>query len=397
MFIIKKNRNSSTLSKKEIEKQIKKAESLLNNQLSNTKQKNENLNLAEKTLLKILSSTNDLEHSFYRTVINNHLGVLYAKNGDYVKSINKFSSILLLEPNNEMIKRNLIKVANRLKENDNNSHDYQLIKDVKSDYSYARELFQNNKLEELEPIAFRLIKDYDINQQTSKWISYGNCFMGHIASNQNNYKDSIRYYIEALKLNGNNKHAEKMIMDTINEYVDYEIHRVKINTQDYKIEPETKDNIIGQKDKKIYTLQNEIKGMKEQIRTEKIKNNIKSIELREKKDTLSQKNTPDIIKDDSKDSINNSSSEDIKLLKQRLEKLEKENAEYKTNLEKANEYNQKLSNELKHNRKEVEKWKKHGKHYEKEFVKLTEQVENLIKIYQQINKKSNSIKIEETA
>ncbi len=392
MLKIRKNdKKSRVLSKIEIENRIRNAEKLLRKK---SDQSINNLKKAEIILIDVLKYTNELEHSFYRKVINGHLGVLYAQKGDYVKSIYRFSSILLLEPNNELATRNLVKISDKFKEKYNISSNIQLINDVKNDYTYAKELFNENKFEELEPIAFRLIRDYEINDKTSKWISYGNCFMANIASSNNRYSEAIRYYINSLKLYSNNKYADKMITETINEYIDFEKSSIQININEYKDKLNKQDEIIKQKDEKIKQLEKELAILKDKDRTEKLSKNIEDISSREEKDTLLKKDTPNDESIKKSIKVNN---EDYSEIKKRLTMLEKENSQYKNRIGEANRYSEKLSNELKTVKKDADKWKNQSKHFETEFITLTEQVENLINIYQQLNKNFKSKEFEESA
>ena len=192
----RKNKKLSIISKSELEKQIISAEKLMKNRSAT------NNYLAEKKLLNTLKHTNNIEHLYYNTIINNHLGIIYARRGNYLKSMFRFSSILIFDPDNKSVNNNLIKISKKFL--DNSYQDKQLLNDVKTDYAHAKEFFTEKNYDKLEPIAFRLIHDYDITESTSVWISYSHCFMGAVVSKQDRYKDAIIHYIDALKLNKNN-------------------------------------------------------------------------------------------------------------------------------------------------------------------------------------------------
>jgi TolA-binding protein len=87
----------------------------------------------------------------------------------------------------------------KLSDLDTNPIDEQIVKEVKNDYKKAKELFLEQNFDKLETIAFRLINDYEVNDETALWISFSYCFMGAVLSKQKKYKDAISNYINAHK------------------------------------------------------------------------------------------------------------------------------------------------------------------------------------------------------
>lgn len=351
------NKKQKTLSKKDIKKQILIAEKLI----GKTSKVSSIIDYdAEKEFLRILNQTNDIEHIDLNTVINNHLGVIYFKRGELYKSISRFASIMTVNPDNPLVKKNLYKLCHKIIDNGATEDDKSLIEAVRNDYIHARELLIKGDYENLEPIAFRLINDYEINKNTAKWISYSHCFMASIKSNHNNDKNAISHYLEALKIYKNNDLAEKMIYEIFNKKepeTDYEKLIVKINEKDKFINE--KEQIIIEKDKKIEKLEGKLINSKTMI--QQLKGQLHDYENNKE--------------NHNKITSNDNSIEDTEALKQRIAELEKNNKQLKSKMKKI---------------------EKKSKHYENEFKKLTSQLENFVTIYKEIST-DNQFKLEESA
>lgn len=408
--IVNKKNKPSLLTTREIKNWIIKAESLMNKQ---------DYARAEIEFQKILKKTNNIEHMYYNTIINNHLGIIYAKNKQYTKSLYRFSLILEFNPDNKLAKKNLNLIAKKIVNNEE-IFDKSLIEAVKTDYAQAKQHYIENDFDKLEPIAFRLINDYEINSQTSLWVSYSHCFMGLIMSNQKKYKDSIDHYIQAIKLNKNNSQAEKMIFDTIDEYVSEEVDQIVsengmgyfviensdifkekekiIEEQNNKLEQaiktmQEKENELHKKDKIIEELKSNLQNAQTQI---EVMESLPESDYTEESNAHNNSENVNILNND--DTISNENqNDDVAEMRKRLSELEKQNQEQKNKIEKLTEKSKRLENENEKYKSNAEKWKNYSLLYEKEFTRLTSQLEHFVKMYRDMNLKRKQGKFEESA
>ncbi len=405
-IVSNKNKKPSLLRNTDIKNWIINAETLMG--------KKDYIN-AEKELRKILKKTNNIEHMYYNTIINNHLGIIYAKNKQYTKALYRFSLILEFNPENKLARKNLNLIAKKIT-NDESLFDKSLIDAVKSDYAQAKQYYVENNFDNLELIAFRLINDYETNSQTSPWISYSHCFMGVVMSNQKKYKDSIHHYIQAIKLNSNNSHAEKMIFDTIDDYINEKVNNnnsendtgyLLIENNDILKEKEeiiekqnkelenktealqTKENELNKKNQEIDSLKNELNKAKSTINNLENQINMDSVE---NDTTDSQNDTPSV-----EDVSDKAQNDEVAELKKKLMELEKQNKEQKSKIDELTKKNTKLKNQNAKHKNNAEKWKNHSLLYEKEFNRLTSQLESFVKMYQDMNLREKREKLEETA